>query len=65
MPVNLWGRDILKDMEVLLYSPNKRVTQQMFDCGYLNNRELGKQNQRKLASIIAVPRKGKTGLGYF
>lgn len=65
LPVNLWGRDIMKDMGVLLYSPNSKVTQQMFDCGYLPNQGLGKQNQGELEPIVISPRKGRTGLGYF
>jgi hypothetical protein len=54
----------MKNMEVLLYSPNNKATQQMFVCGYLPNRGLRKQNQRKLELLIVTPRKGKTGLGY-
>jgi hypothetical protein len=37
----------------------------MFDCGCLPNQGLGKQNQGKLEPVIVIPRKGRTGLGYF
>jgi hypothetical protein len=49
----------MKDMGVLLYSTNSKVTQQMFDCGYLPNQGLGKQNKGELELIIITPRKGK------
>ena len=55
----------MKDMVVFLYSPNSKVTQQMFDCYYLPNQGLEKQNQGRLEFMIATPRKGKTRLGYF
>jgi hypothetical protein len=49
----------MKDMGVLLYSPNRnsKVTQQMFDCGYLPNQGLGEQNQGELEPIIVSPRR--------
>jgi hypothetical protein len=52
-------------MRVFLCSPNDKVMQQMFDCDYLLNQGLGKQNQGELEIIIVIPRKRKPGLGYF
>lgn len=43
LPVNLWGRDIMEKMGVYLYSPNKKVSQQMFDQGFLLFQGLGNQ----------------------
>ena len=35
LPVNLWGRDVMSNMGVDLYSPSKTVSQQMFNQGLL------------------------------
>jgi hypothetical protein len=36
LPVNLWGRDILSQMKVIMCSSNKIVTQQMLSQGILS-----------------------------
>jgi hypothetical protein len=33
LSVNLWGQDMLKDMGVLVLSPNEQVTQMMLPQG--------------------------------
>lgn len=65
LSVNLWGRDIMQEMGVYLYSPSATVTQQMLDQGLLPAQGLGKQNQGITRPLILSPRSQRTGLGYF
>lgn len=64
LPVNLWGRDILSQMNVFMCSPNEMVTQQMLSQGYLPGQGLGKYGQGGVVPISASPKIGRTGLGY-
>lgn len=52
--VNLWGRDVMKDMGVLLYSPNSKVTQQMIVVIYLIKGQESKirKNQSPLQLVL-------------
>ena len=34
LPFTLWGRDVLSQMQVLLFSPDEKVTSQMLHMGY-------------------------------
>ncbi|KAF6270535.1 hypothetical protein mRhiFer1_009672 [Rhinolophus ferrumequinum] len=65
LPVNLWGRDIMSDMGVYLFSPNTQVTQQMFDQGLLPGQGLIIEGQGRQKPISPNPNLQKTGLGYF
>lgn len=65
LPVNLWGRDVMLDMGVYIYSPSAAVSQQMFDQGLLPTQGLGRQNQGGVEPIIPQVRPIKAGLGYF
>lgn len=40
LPVNLWGRDILFQMNVIMCSPNEIVTQKMLSQGFLPGQDL-------------------------
>lgn len=61
LPFSLWGRDILSQMGVLLYSPDVKVTSQMLQTGF-NPRELKKPQQGQLYPINVQPKSDKTGL---
>ncbi|RWS18973.1 protease-like protein, partial [Leptotrombidium deliense] len=45
LPVNLWGRDILSQLGVIMYSPNELVTQQMLRQGHIPGKGLGRNGQ--------------------
>jgi dUTPase len=64
LPVNLWGRDVLDGMGVILCSPNSVVSQQMFQQGYNPLRGLGKYQQGRLHPVQPLEKLGRTGLGY-
>ncbi|XP_069848057.1 endogenous retrovirus group K member 7 Pro protein-like [Dipodomys merriami] len=60
LPVNLWGQDILTQMEVILASPNSVVTHQMLRMDFVPGIGLGKSGQ----GIQATQKTDKHGLGY-
>lgn len=64
LPVNLWGRDILSQMKLVMCSPNDTVMTQMLSQGYLPGQGLGKNNQGITQPITITPKKDKTGLGF-
>ncbi|XP_069931033.1 endogenous retrovirus group K member 9 Pol protein [Oryctolagus cuniculus] len=64
LPVNLWGRDILSQMEVILCSPNAVVTQQMLHMDYVPGTGLGKMRQGITQPITAPSKTDRHGLGY-
>ena len=64
LPFSLWGRDILPHMEMLLYFPDEKVTNQMLQMRYNPNKGLGKDQQKIVSPLEAVPNKNTEGLGY-
>ncbi|KAI5942581.1 Endogenous retrovirus group K member 9 Pol protein [Manis javanica] len=42
LPINLWGRDILSQLKLVMASPNDIITRQMLNQGYLYGQGLGK-----------------------
>lgn len=64
LPFSLWGRDILSQMGVLLYSPNDQVTAQMLDMGYVPGTGLGSKGQGRVSPISPKPNVNNAGLGY-
>lgn len=64
LPVNLWGRDILSQMEVILCSPNAVVTQQMLRMDYVPGTGLGKMRQGITQPITAPSKTDRHGLRY-
>lgn len=64
LPVNLWGRDILSQMEVILASPNSLVTHQMLHMDFVPGTGLGRLRQGLVESIPPTQKTDKHGLGY-
>ena len=64
LPFSLWGRDILSQMRMLLYSPDEKVTNQMLQMRYNSDKGLGKDQQGIVSPLEAVPNKNREGLGY-
>lgn len=65
LPVNLWGRDIMNNMGVYLFSPSTQVTQQMFDQGLLPGQGLGTEGQGCQEPVSPAPNLQRASLGYF
>ena len=64
LPFSLWGRDILSQMGMLLYSPDEKVTNQMLQMRYNLDKGLVKDQQKIVSPLEAVPNKDREGLGY-
>lgn len=64
LPVNLWGRDILAQMDTYLVSTNDTILKQMLTQGYIPGKGLGKNNQGILHPISPTKREDRSGLGY-
>ena len=56
LPFTLWGRDVLSQMGVLLFSPDDKVTSQMLQMGYDPSKGLGKQQTGIIEPICPAPR---------
>lgn len=65
LPVNLWGRDILQQMGILLLSPNPTVTNILLNQGYDPRNGLGKNQQGNKLPLQTDNKRDKTGLGFF
>lgn len=65
LPVNLWGRDILSQMGVIMFSPNSKITTQMLKQGFLPGQGLGKQGQGIKKPLSTAQRPPRLGLGHF
>lgn len=63
LPINLWGRDILTQMGVIMMSPNEAVTKMMLKTGYLPGRGLGKEEQGMKQPITPKRKTDRRGLG--
>lgn len=64
LPFSLWGRDILSQVGMLLYSPDENVTNQMLQMRYNLDKGLVKDQQKIVSPLEAVPNKDREGLGY-
>ena len=62
LPVNLWGRDILSQMGMIMFSP-ETITNLMLKTGYLPGKGLGKNEQGRIPPIMPTPKNDKKGLG--
>ncbi|XP_012865420.1 PREDICTED: LOW QUALITY PROTEIN: endogenous retrovirus group K member 9 Pol protein-like [Dipodomys ordii] len=63
LPVDLWGRDIMTQMGVIMFSPNETVTNIMLKSGFLPGKGLGKHEQGINQPILPTPKRDKKGLG--
>lgn len=63
LPVNLWGRDILKQMGVIMLSPNEVVTKQMLNMGFLPGKGLGKEGQGPTGPVTVKQCTDRLGVG--
>ena len=64
LPFSLWGRDILSQMEMLLYSPDKKVTNQTLQMRSNPDKGLGEDQQKIVSPLEMIPNKITEGLGY-
>jgi hypothetical protein len=53
LPENLWGRDVLQGMGIILCSPNSVVSNMMLQQAFDPCRRLGKTQQERLYLLIA------------
>lgn len=65
LPVNLWGRDLLSQMKIMMCSPNEVVTAQMLAQGYAPGKGLGKKENGILQPIPNRGQCDKKGFGNF
>ena len=65
LPVTLWGRDLLSQMGVIMYSPNEMVTKQTLRHGLLPGHGLKKKGQGIKTFEDPKPHSNTRGLGYF
>ena len=63
LPINLWGRDILTQMGVIMMSPNETVTKMMLKTGYLPGKGLEKEEQGIKEPITPKQKMDRRGLG--
>ena len=64
LPFSLWGRDILSQMGMLLYSPDENVTNQMLQIRYNPDKRLGKDKKGIVSPLETFPNKNREHLGY-
>lgn len=65
LPVNLWGRDVMMNMGVYLYSPDKKISNQLLDQGLLPHQGLGINSQGPLQPLIPAVKNDRKGIGCF
>lgn len=63
LPLNLWGRDIMTQMGVIMMSPNDKVAQMMLKSGFLPGKGLGKKEDGITQAILPTPKSDRMGLG--
>ena len=65
LPVTLWGRDLLSQMGVIMYSSKEMVTKQTFRQGPLPGHGLNKKGQGIKNFEDPKPHSNTRGLKYF
>ncbi|XP_051005611.1 uncharacterized protein C2orf78 homolog [Acomys russatus] len=63
LPVNLWGRDILAQLNLIMCSSNEIVANQMLKQGFRPGQGLGKNLQGMKEPIQAIEKFDRSGLG--
>ena len=64
LPINLWGRDLLSQLGIVLKSPNDVVTAQMLKTGFVPGKVLGKYQKEITEAIFHSGQIDNKGLGY-
>ena len=64
LPFSLWGREILSQMGMLLYSPDEKITNQMMQMRYNPDKGLGKDQHKIIYPVQAVPNINTEGLEF-
>ena len=64
LPFSLWGRDVLSQMGMLLYSPDEKVTNQILQMWYNPDMGFGKDQQGIVSLLDVVLNKNREDLGY-
>ena len=64
LPFSLWGRNILSQMGMLLYSPDEKVTNQILQMWYNPDMGFGKDQQGIVSLLDVVLNKNREDLGY-
>lgn len=64
LPINLWGRDVLEKMGVLLISSNSAVNHMLLNQGFDPRLGLGKNQQGIRNPLAAIPKSSRKGLGF-
>jgi hypothetical protein len=65
LPVNLWGRDLLSQMGVIMCCPKEVVTKQMLRQEFLPGHGLGKKGRGIKTFEGPKPHSTTRDLGYF
>ena len=65
IPVNLWGRDVMKQMGVYILAPNDAVSQMLLNQGLLPNQGLGENGERNLSPVQTKTLPLRSRLRYF
>lgn len=65
LPVNLWGRDVLTKLNLILTNEYSKTSQCMMQSmGYVPGLGLGKHGQGKTEPIRTIPKIDRKGLGF-
>lgn len=64
LPINLWGRDLLSQLGIIMKSPNDVVTVQMLKTAFVPGKGLGKDQKGITEPIFPSGQIDTKGLGY-
>lgn len=64
LPISLWGRDVLTEMDVALITTSPTVQSMLQKMGYVPGKGLGVQLQGRPSPIKPKQKTNKTGLGF-
>ena len=65
LPINLWGRDLLSQLGIIMCSPNEVVTARMLNSRYSPGKGLGKFDNGIREPLSVTSRLPRAGLGHF
>lgn len=64
LPISLWGRDVLTEMDIALTTASPTVQSMLHKQGYVPGKGLGIRLQGNPSPIQPKPKQDKTGLGF-